>query len=310
MEKHSNFQKKVFTFALIFLVISSHGCIAISNIQETNQDTYSNDIKIISTISDLEMFVESDPTGNFNQSLIYLLSALENHDSSYEKEMASQTAYSISLEMENYGLEPLDVKLLQDYGNYEFEMKRVNRVIAVLNENMDYDFKTIPLDRASHYKFIQLLNKGEKHLPVINSYNELLVASDLVLEDRNNEEYVRIFYICAFLLSVDVFLIETGGIHKTAFKSVGSLSTELKLMKSVPYLGYSGYGLLLSTIYWSIRGYVEGFKNDIFEIIRDGSSEDIIKEYSIKISQKSLMEEANKTKSKMGEMGINLPEFI
>jgi hypothetical protein len=308
--KYSNCLNKIIVFLVVFLVLTNSGCLAGLSSQEMNRNSSSNDIVIISNISDLRIVVESDPSGTFNQDLTYLLSVIESHDSAYEKEMASQTAYSISSEMKNYGLEPLDVKLLEDYSNYESEMKRVNRVIDVLNENMGYDFKHIPLDEVSHTKFIQLINKGERYLPVVDSYNELLKSSHLVLEDRNNAEYVKRFYICAFLLSVDVLLIETGGIHKNVFRSVGSLNSELKLMKSVPYLGYSGYGLLLSTIYWSIRGYVEGFKNDIFEIIRDGSSEDIIKEYSIKISQKSLMEEANKTKSKMGEMGINLPEFI
>lgn len=283
MLKYSNLLNKIIVFLVIFLVISNSGCLAELTSQEMNRNSSSNDIVIISNISDLRIVVESDSSGTFNQELINLLSIIENHDSTYEKEMASQTAYSISLEMENYGLEPLDVKLLENYSNYESEMKRVNRVIDVLNENMDYDFEHIPLDKLSHTKFIQLVNKGERYLPVVDSYNELLKSSYLVIEDRNNSEYVKRFYICAFLLGVDIALIESGGIHKGVFKSVGSLNSELKLMKSVPYLGYSGYGLLLSTIYWSIRGYVEGFKNDIFEIIRDDSSEDIIKQYSITI---------------------------
>lgn len=310
MFKLMYYQKKIIVFSVIFLVISNSGCLAELTSQEINQDRLSNDITIISNISDLRFVIDSDSSETFNKELIYLLSEFENHDSSYEKEMASQTAYSISLEMENYGLEPLDIKLLEDYGNYESEMKRVNRVIDVLNENMDYDFRSIPLDKASHNKFIQFLNKGEKHLPIINSYNELLIASDLVLEDKNNEEYVRRFYICAFLLSVDVLLIETGGIHKTAFKSVGSLNTELKLMKSVPYLGYSGYGLLLSTIYWSIRGYLEGFKNDIFETLIYETPDNILENYSIDISQESLIDGVNKTKNKLEKIGVNYPEFV
>ncbi|MFY1110452.1 MAG: hypothetical protein AB3K77_02000 [Methanosarcinaceae archaeon] len=302
MINYLTFQNKLVQIVVVFLIISNSGCLAGLSSQEMNQEVPSNNIIIISNISDLKIIIESDTSGSFNQNLINLLSTIENHDSTYEKEMASQTAYSISLEMENYGLEPLDIKLLEEYSNYESEMKRVNRVIDTLNENMDYDFKHIPLDEVSHTKFIQLINKGERYLPVVDSYNELLKSSDLVLKDRNNSEYVKRFYICAFLLSVDVLLIETGGVHKSAFKSVGSLNTELKLMKSVPYLGYSGYGLLLSTIYWSIRGYVEGIKNDIFDILRDGLSEDVLEKYSITISQKSLIEEANNTKAKLEKL--------
>ena len=292
----------------MLIVLSNSGCIAELNSQDLNQEKSSNEIKIISNIGDLQTVIESDTSGGFNQSLIHLLFFIEEHDYTYEKEMAAETAYSISLEMDNYGLEPLNVHILKNYGNYESEMTRVNRVIDVLNENMDYDFNPIPLDKASHGNFIRLVNKGEKYLPVIDSYNELLISSDLVLEDRNNREYVKRFYICAFLLSADVALIQSGGIHRSVFKSVGSLNSELKLMKSVPYLGYSGYGLLLSTIYWSIRGYVEGFKNDIFDVLRDGLPDDVMETYLINMYKETLIDKANNIGLK--NMDVNLSKLI
>lgn len=304
-----SFQKKILVFVVIFTILSNSGCVAELNSQKTNHEDSSENIVIISNIDDLKTIVNSDAIEGFDQNLVYLLEFIEAHDYAYEKEIASETAYSVSLEMEKYGLEHLDVQLLEEYGNYKSEMTRVNRIIDVLNENMDYDFNHIPIDKASHSNFIRLINKGQKYLPIIDSYNELLDSSDLVIKDRNNDDYVKRFYICAFLLGVDIALIESGGIHKGVFKSVGSLNSELKLMKSVPYLGYSGYGLLLSTIYWSIRGYVEGFKNDIFEIIRDGSPESIIKEYSIAISQESLTNNVNSTKIKLEKMGMNLSDF-
>lgn len=303
------FQKKIFAFAVMLIVLSNSGCVAELNLQDLNQEATFNEITIISNIGDLQKVIESDTSGRFNQNIIDLLYFIEDHDYTYEKEMAAETAYSISLEMDNYGLEPLNVQILEDHGNYKSEMTRVNRVINVLNENMDYDFESIPLDKASHSNFIRLLNKGEKYLPVIDSYNELLISSDLVLEDRNNRESVKRFYICAFLLSVDVLLIQSGGIHKSVFKSVGSLNSELKLMKSVQYLGYSGYGLLLSTIYWSIRGYVEGFKNDIFDVLRDSLSEDVMKTYPINISKETLVEKANNMMG-LRNMDVNLSKLI
>ena len=302
------FQKKIFAFAVMLVVLSNSGCVAELNSQDLNQEASSNEIKIISNIGDLQKVMESDTSGSFNQNLIDLLYSIEEHDYTYEKKMAAETAYSISFEMDNYGLEPLNVQILEDYGNYESEMKRVNRVIDVLNENIDYDFAPIPLDKDSHSYFIRSLNKGKKYLPVIDSYNELLKSSDLVLVDRNNREYVKQFYICAFLLSVDVALIQSGGIHKGVFKSVGSLNSELKLMKSVPYLGYSGYGLLLSTIYWSIRGYVEGFKNDIFDVLRDRLSEDFMETYPINISKETLIGKVNNMGLK--NMDVNLSKLI
>ena len=301
-------QKKIFAFTVMLIVLSNSGCVAELNSQDLNPEASSNEIKIISNIGDLQKVIESDTSGSFNQDLVDLLDSIEEHDDTSEKKIAAEPAYSISFEMDNYGLEPLNVQILEDYGNYESEMKRVNRVIDVLNENIDYDFAPIPLDKDSHSYFIRSLNKGKKYLPVIDSYNELLKSSDLVLVDQNNREYVKRFYICAFLLSVDVALIQSGGIHKGVFKSVGSLNSELKLMKSVPYLGYSGYGLLLSTIYWSIRGYVEGFKNDIFDVLRDRLSEDFMETYLINISKETLIGKVNNMGLK--NMDVNLSKLI
>ena len=302
------FQKKIFAFAVMLVVLSNSGCVAELNSQDLNQEASSNEIKIISNIGDLQKIIESDSSGSFNQNLINLLYFIEDHDYTYENEMAEETAYLISLEMDNYGLAPLNIQILENYKNYESEMTRVNRVIDVFNENMDYDFDPIPLDKDSHNYFIRSLNKGKKYLPVIDSYNELLKSSDFVIEDRHNREYVKRFYICAFLLSADVALIQSGGIHKGVFKSVGSLNSELKLMKSVPYLGYSGYGLLLSTIYWSIRGYVERFKNDIFVVLRDGLPEDVMETYLINIYKETLIDEANNIRLK--NMDVNLSKLI
>lgn len=304
-----NFQKKIFVFAVMFIILSNSGCIAELNSQELNHEASSNDIIIISNIDDLKKVMESDTSENFDLNIVYLLDLIEDHDYAYEKEIAAETAYSISLEMENYGLEPLNVDILEDYENYESEMTRVNRVIDVLNENMDYDFKPIQINKASHGNFIQLMNKGQKYLPVVDSYNELLNSSDLVIKYRNNSEYVKRFYICAFLLSVDIVLIESGGIHKGVFKSVGSLNSELRLMKSVQYLGYSGYGLLLSTIYWSIRGYVEGFKNDIYDVLRDGLPEDAKDKYLVNISNEISIDKENK-QIRLKNVNVDLSKLI
>lgn len=285
-----NFQKKIFAFAVMLIVISSSGCVAELNSQNLNHGVSSDDIKIISSIDDLQKVIESDASGSFNPIFVETLNQIENHDYAYEKEMASDTADFISSEMYKYGLKPLNASLLEDYGNYTSEMERVNRIIDTLNENMDLEFEPVPFDDLSHSRFIKLINKGEKYLPVVDSYNELLYSSNLVLVDKTNDEYIKRFYICAFLLSVDIALIQSGGVHKNVFKSVRTLNTELKLMKSVPYLGYSGYGLLLSTIYWSIKGYVVGFKNEVFDVLRDGIPDD----YLINIPDEIMIEDVKK----------------
>lgn len=70
--------------------------------------------------------MESDKSYDFDQTPVRYLRIIEDHDYAYEKEMATETAYLISLEIENYGLEPLNFQLLEDYGNYKSEMTRAN----------------------------------------------------------------------------------------------------------------------------------------------------------------------------------------
>jgi len=268
------FQKRIFVFAILFIILSNSGCVSISNSQDIDYENHIRDTTIISNINQFQEIAESDINTNYDKELINILKTIEKHDYAYEKEMASETAHTVSQEMENYGLKPLDGHSLKEYGNYKSEMNKLNRILDILNEQMDHEFKHIPLDQASHNYFISLVNKGEKYLPAVDSYNELIYSSDYVLSDKTNDEYIKRFYICAFLLSVDIALIQSGGVHKGVFKSVGTLNSELKLMKSVPYLGYSGYGYLLSTIYWSIKRHVIGFKNDVFDAFRDGINDD------------------------------------
>jgi hypothetical protein len=283
---------KIMAYVMIFIVLSYSGCISKIEDGSINDRDLSNSFVVISSTEDLELIAESSQNAGFNQELVTLLESLENYDyycnPEYDYEMAAETAYSISTEIQDHGLKPLNIELLKEYGSYKHEVNQANRVIDTLNGKMEYHFDKIPDDELSHNKFISLINSGQKYLPIVDSYNEFLNSSKYVIDDRNNQDNIRRFYICAFLLAVDVALIESGGMHKTTFKSVGTISRDLKLMKTVPYLGYSGYGLLLSTIYWSIRGYMEETKNEVFDVLRDGIPEEEIKIYVSQITAENI----------------------
>lgn len=268
--------------------MSHSGCVSTINEEEINYQVDSANVLIITNVDELKMVVDSDKNIDFNPELITLVEALESYDYSYNSEFdyetAAESAYSISAEIKEYGLKPLDGELLKNYGSYKHDVGQANRVIDVLNENMEYTFDRISDTDLTHNNFVKIMDKGQKYLPLVSSYNEFLDSSMCVLEDRNNRDNVRRFYICAFLLATDIAFIQSGGFHRTTFKSVGMISRELKLMKTVPYLGYSGYGLLLSTIYWSLRGYAETLKNDVYEVLRDGTFNADVQKYLLAFS--------------------------
>ena len=271
----STFMHKLITFVTILIILSYSGCV--SKLESENLDETMNDknIVLITNLDELRFISNSNGDLEFNKYLIPLMEKLEDNNYGYNQEMASEAAYIISCDIDLFNLKPIDVNILEEYSSYTSEMSKVNRIIDTLNENTDLDFERIPIDVSTHNKFIQKIDKSKKYVPVINSYNELINSSYDVLRDRTNEMHIRKFYIAAFLLGVDIVFIQSGSIHKTAFQSVGKLNVELKLMNTVPYLGYSGYGFLLSTIYWTLRGYIEGFKNDVFSTILYELPEDI-----------------------------------
>lgn len=76
-------------------------------------------------------------------------------------------------------------------------------------------------------------------------------------------------------MGADVLLIETGGMHRATFNAVGIVNNKLGLAKLVPYLGYRGYGLLLSNVYWGWRGYLEKEKDNVYDIFLENLRADL-----------------------------------
>jgi len=195
-----------------------------------------------------------------SEELISLIEKVSDYEMKYGS-IEVEAAVIISSELKDF--EPIDPTELENYDSFKKHMHKVNRVSDLINEHTDKDFGHIGTTRTSYDKFIATKTK---YIPLINSYNELINASkDLDPEDM---ESVRHFYICLFLVGVDIALIQTGAMYKGAFASVGALNGHLGLNFVVPYIGYSGYGLLLSSIHWTLRGYIEGFKNDVFDTVR------------------------------------------
>ncbi len=191
-------------------------------------------------------------------------------DENYNVTYYGEIAYTISKEMEEKSLCEIkvsNVAFLEDYDNFKKEMNNLNRAIATINENSDMNIESLKIDKGSHTHFMTLLNKGEKYVPLVYSYNELIFASRNVLKDNTSEAFVKGFYIAAGMLAADILLIESGCMYKGAFKSVGVLNSELKLMKIRKYCGNSGYGLLLSNMHWYFRGRMETSKDELYDLI-------------------------------------------
>lgn len=259
MSKNKN---KLIAILLIILIISSSGCATLNLKFDDLLKSQTGSILIVSA--------KDFNSNDFDDNFIEFIRELEKNDSTYNKTFASDLAFQMSLQMRDIGLESLDADDIEDFTDFKAKIPKINRIIEILNENTEMHFEKIEISewtKIKHGEFITIIRKGEKYVPIISSYNELIKQSENVIRDKTNDLYVRNFYIAAFLLGVDVCLIETGAIHKGVFKSVGSINNEFKLAKVVPYCGYSGYGFILSNIYWSLRGYIGGFKNDIYDII-------------------------------------------
>jgi hypothetical protein len=204
------------------------------------------------------------------EDIITILESIETTEN-YNVTYYGEIAHTISMDMKNNGLQEINsssVIFLKDYDTFKKEMGTLNRAIDTINENSDMDIKNLDINKAVHNDFLDLLNKGGKYVPLISSYNQLIVASHYVLKNQTNELYVKSFYIAAGMLAADILLLESGVMYKGAFKSVRFLNSELKLMKVRKYCGNSGYGLLLSNIHWYFRGRMETSKSELYSLIK------------------------------------------
>jgi hypothetical protein len=263
----SMIRKKLMSFIMIFIILLYSGCV-----QKSDLDLNQNPEEIIVTSTNELEHILDNKNISFNQEFKGKIKSFERNNSGYNSKLARDTAYNISIKIEQFGLETLNKDTLRSYKNFKTEMIKINKIIKVLNENTDTELKKISISHLTHNKLVKLFDSGQKYIPILNSYNRFIHSSNEVINERLSpnkisKDCVKKFYMAAFLLGVDVCFVQSSAIHKTVFKSVGTINTKLKLMKTIPYLGHSGYGLLLSSIYWNLRGHAGKLKNDAYKTL-------------------------------------------
>ena len=106
---------------------------------------------------------------------------------------------------------------------YEF-VSSVNMIIDLLNKNFGTEFSKIEIEEVKNViKFV------EKYSPIVEPYNNLIISARKL--NLNDSHSINKFYINAFLLASDVFLIKFDVMHKTTFGLVGILNNRLKIVK-------------------------------------------------------------------------------
>lgn len=242
--------KKVITSFVISVLLLSPACVI--------SPSY-NKMKILSSVEDLK-------NAGFDQKLITIIQNISKHDIGFNESLAVDTAIKISSHLKE--LDTIDPTELENYDNFQKHMDRFNRISDIIKENTGKDFGKI---KVSPDKYNEIMASMVKYTPLIHSYNELIMSSRSL--DSGNEESIKRFYIALFLVGTDIVLIESGAIYKGTYKSVGEINQALGLREVVPYMGYSGYGLFLSTIHWTLREYIQGLKDDLYQILLNSTGE-------------------------------------
>jgi len=239
-------------------VVSSLGCAAPTSVKKRD---FVQQHGVLSSFDDLK-------NCGYDEELIALIQSFSELDAGFDQSLAAGVAVKISSGLEE--LEPIDPTRLEDYESFKRNVERFNRVSDIIKENTGKDFGKITISRG---KYDEIMSTAVKYAPLVNSYNELIESSKNL--DPEDEDSVRRFYIALFLVGVDIALINSGAIYKGTYKSVWEINQALGLREVVPFIGYKGYGFLLSSIHWTLRGYIEGFKNDVYEVLLDETTQDL-----------------------------------
>jgi len=132
---------------------------------------------------------------------------------------------------------------MQDINDF---VKNVNSVIEVSNKNLGTNFQKIKVEQVSDAAvFI------ENYGPLIEPYNSLIASANQLNPD--DDASLNELYANTALLGTDIFLVQTGGIHKTTFKLVGVLNNELKIAKIRNLCGNECHSLFLKRLYTFIN---------------------------------------------------------
>ena len=210
---------RVFIFLFFIFVILISGC-STQEIEEITGDVVSKSKEIIDGVDLNEMY----------------------------KNVALELAGSIS------GVEPIDYSTFENYEKFKLFTIRVNYIFSITNENFGTSFEPVLVEQE---EFKDIIRTMQKYSPLIEPFNDMTDKSRKVSEDDSNS--IEEFYISVFVFGTDTFLIQTGGIHKYAFRGLGHLNGSLKLYKIKEICGNKCFGLVLKETYGFLRNKAENF---------------------------------------------------
>lgn len=165
----------------------------------------------------------------------------------------------------------IDEAFFTDYDYFKENTEKFDRLIKTINENFDTHYQTLDVSK-NFYKQLQLYRKTSSFIPVIDSYNELHIASQKLHSEENADYYI--FYKNLFIFAVDVAFTKENMAYKTAYRATGILARTTGLSHCTKIIGYQGYGLVLHEIHWKIRAECNETIEDLLSILRE---EEIIK---------------------------------
>ncbi|MBI2660401.1 hypothetical protein HYX07_04525 [Candidatus Woesearchaeota archaeon] len=186
---------------------------------------------------------------------LYLLTSnfFYEHDFNFNlNETSRNLAVTLSSKIGNF--EKVDATTFENYEKFVKFQDNVNYVIGIINENIGTQFQLMDV---SPEEFDNVVDKVQKYTPLIEPYNNLIEKSKLV--NKNDQNSVGKFYISAFALATDVFLVQGSYIHSAIFPKIGELNGVLKIYKLKDFCGNKCFGLALYNVYWWFRIRVEKF---------------------------------------------------
>jgi len=175
-------------------------------------------------------------------------------------------AILISDELKNFNT--IDSSALNNFEDFQNFISNVNRIIDIANENFGTDFKRIEVEEREFKKLSKTAHIVEKYTPLIGPYNELIISAKNL--DPKDESSINELYVNTLFLGGDIFLINSGAIHKASFEITRELNNKLGLAAARGICGDACYSMLLSKIYQiTNRAVIVGTKDKIMNWIRN-----------------------------------------
>ncbi|GAB7014991.1 hypothetical protein [Methanogenium cariaci] len=165
----------------------------------------------------------------------------------------------------------IDESFFTDYDYFAERARKFDHIIKAVNENFNTKYPRLEVTPEIHNQ-LQIYRKTSSFVPVIDSYNQLHIASQKLHSEVNDDYYD--FYKNLFIFGADVAFTKENMAYKVAYRVTGILAIKTGLSHCTKVIGYQGYGLVLHSIHWKIRAECNETIEDLFSLLRE---EEIIK---------------------------------